>query len=88
LQANPDRPIVVPRDAAARATATSASGWTACTPVGEIITGIDSGWPITTVASSRCAGSPATCGAKPSSANAARLSCSVVPRSEPAMSAL
>ena len=32
-------PIAVPRAAAARATATSPSGWTACTPVGEMITG-------------------------------------------------
>ena len=39
LLANELSPIAVPRAAAARATATSPSGWTACTPVGEIITG-------------------------------------------------
>lgn len=37
----PDRPVAVPRAAAARATATSPSGCTAWTPVGEINTGID-----------------------------------------------
>ena len=37
---------------------------------------------------SRSADSPATCGAKPSSANAAMLSLYVIPRSEPASSAL
>ena len=39
LLANDESPIAVPRAAAARATATSPSGWTACTPVGEMITG-------------------------------------------------
>ncbi len=39
LLAKLERPITVPRAAAARATATSPSGWTACTPVGEMITG-------------------------------------------------
>ena len=34
-------PMATPRFAAARATATSPSGWTACTPVGEINTGIE-----------------------------------------------
>ena len=34
-----DRPMIVPRAAAARATATSPSGWTACTPVGLMMTG-------------------------------------------------
>jgi hypothetical protein len=33
------RPMAVPRAAAARATASSPSGCTACTPVGEMITG-------------------------------------------------
>ena len=47
LLANELRPIAVPRAAAARATATSPSGWTACTPVGEMMTGNEIGWPIT-----------------------------------------
>jgi hypothetical protein len=80
-------PIAVPRAAAARATATSPSGCTACTPVGEMMTGSAIGWPRTVVARSRCADNPATCGAKPNSPNAAMLSSSVSPRSEPAMSA-
>ena len=41
LLANEERPIATPRAAAARATATSPSGCTACTPVGLISTGID-----------------------------------------------
>ena len=41
LLANERSPIAVPRAAAARATATSPSGCTACTPVGEISTGIE-----------------------------------------------
>ena len=49
LLANELRPITVPRAAAARATATSPSGWTACTPVGEMITGSEIGWPMTVV---------------------------------------
>ena len=77
-------PSPCPRFAAARATATSPSGCTACTPVGEMITGSDTGWPITVVARSRSAGSPATCGAKPSSPNAPTLSFTVAPCSEPA----
>ncbi len=68
LEAKEDSPIAMPRAAAARATATSPSGCTACTPVGEIITGIDSGWPITVVDRSRSPCRPATCGANPSSA--------------------
>ena len=44
-----------PAPAAARATATSPSGCTACTPVGEMSTGIEIGWPITVVAKSRSA---------------------------------
>ncbi|CAM5362355.1 hypothetical protein SANTM175S_00752 [Streptomyces antimycoticus] len=67
-------PIAVPRAAAARATATSPSGWTACTPVGEMITGRAICCPMTVVARSRLADSPATCGAKPSSAKAVVLS--------------
>ena len=87
LEANEESPIAVPRAAAARATATSPSGCTACTPVGEISTGREIGWPITVVAISRVAGSPATCGANPSSANASTLSRIVTPASAPAISA-
>ena len=61
------RPMAVPRAAAARATASSPSGWIACTPVGEIRTGRETCWPMTTVACSRLADSPAMWGAKPSS---------------------
>lgn len=50
LLANDDRPIAVPRAAAACATATSPSGWTACTPVGETRTGSEMSCPITVVA--------------------------------------
>src|SRR5580693_7636807 len=77
-------PTAVPRFAAARATATSPSGCTACTPVGDRITGIDTGWPSTVTDRSRAAGSPAACGANPSSPNAATLSLSVAPCSDPA----
>ena len=87
LLANDDNPIAIPRAAAARATATSPSGCTACTPVGEISTGIDTCWPSTVVLRSRCTDDPAICGANPSSANAASLSAIVLPRSEPAISA-
>src|SRR3546814_15461884 len=69
LLANELSPMAVPRAAAARATATSPSGWTACTPVGEIITGMEIGWPITLVASSRGGGLLATSGARPGWAN-------------------
>ena len=65
--------LAVPRAAAALATATSPSGWTACTPVGEITTGSEMSCPITVVASSRFSSAPITCGAKPSSLNAALL---------------
>jgi hypothetical protein len=77
-------PTAVPRFAAARATATSPSGCTACTPVGEQITGMDTGWPSTVVARSRLAGSPPARGVNPSSPKAATLSFSVAPCSEPA----
>src|SRR4029077_341587 len=77
-------PAAVPRLAAARATATSPSGCTACTPVGDKSTGIDTGCPSTVVARSRLAGSPPACGANPSSPNAATLSFSVAPCSDPA----
>ena len=77
-------PTAVPRLAAARATATSPSGRTACTPAGEQITGMDTGWPSTVVARSRLAGSPPACGVNPSSPNAATLSVSVAPCSDPA----
>jgi len=88
LLANDDRPISVPRAAAARATATSPSGCTAWTPVGEISTGRSMVWPITVVDRSRVPELPATCGAKPSSAKAARLSSYDSPFSDPASSAL
>ena len=87
LDANDDRLIAVPRAAAARATATSPSGCTACTPVGEISTGSEMSWPITVVAIARAAGRPATCGANPSSPNASTLSRIVTPASAPATSA-
>ena len=87
LLANELRPITVPRAAAARATASSPSGCTACTPVGEISTGSATSWPMTVVDRSRRAASPATCGAKPSSLNALTLSVTVRPFSEPAISA-
>ena len=75
LLANEDSPITTPRAAVtARATATSPSGCTACTPVGLIMTGIDMCWPMTVTAMSRSLLSPATCGAKPSSAKALVLS--------------
>src|SRR6201993_4908505 len=77
-------PTAVPRLAAARATATSPSGCTACTPVGEQSTGIDTGWPSTVTARSRLAGRPPTCGVTPRSPNAATLSFSVAPCSDPA----
>src|SRR5215207_3481577 len=79
--------MAVPRAAAARATASSPSGCTACTPVGEQITGSAMSWPRTVVDSSRTAWCPAVRGAKRSSSNASTLSFSVTPFSEPAMSA-
>ena len=66
--------MAVPRLAAARATATSPAGWTACTPAGEMITGRAIACPMTLVARSRVADRPATCGANPNSAKAAVLS--------------
>ncbi len=45
-----------------RAAATSPSGCTACTPVGEINTGIEMDWPITVGARSRLFDKPATWG--------------------------
>ena len=87
LLANELRPIAVPRAAAARATATSPSGCTACTPVGEMITGIEIGLAHDRGGQVALRGRPATCGAKPSSPNAATLSSTVTPRSEPAISA-
>ncbi len=79
LLANDDKPIAVPRAAAARATATSPSGSTACTPVGEMITGSEMSCPITVVAMSRFSVAPMTWGAKPSSANDSTLSETVTP---------
>src|SRR4029078_9277592 len=87
LLANELSPIAVPRAAAARATATSPSGDTACTPVGEIRTGIEMSCPITRVAWSRLADRSATWGAKPSSPYAAVLSSYDRPRSDPAIRA-
>src|ERR1700685_4612554 len=52
-----------------------------------MITGMDTGWPMTVVDRSRCAGRPATCGAKPSLLKALMLSPTVTPFSEPATSA-
>ena len=53
LLAKFDSPITVPRAAAARATATSPSGCTACTPVGEMITGSEMSCPNAEVAIAR-----------------------------------
>ncbi len=85
--ANDDRPIAVPREAAARATATSPSGLTACTPVGEIMTGMEISWPMIVVARERSLGRSATCGANPSSRKAPVLSSRVTPASLPATNA-
>ena len=79
--------MAVPRAAAARATATSPSGCTAWTPVGEMRTGNETSWPMTLVVRSRLSASPATCGANPSSLKAVTLSSTVMPRSDPAISA-
>ncbi|SKS20371.1 Uncharacterised protein [Mycobacteroides abscessus subsp. abscessus] len=79
LLANEDRPIAVPRAAAALATAISPSGSTACTPVGEIMTGNEISCPRTVVESSRSGWMPTTCGSKPSSPNASTLSLTVRP---------
>ena len=79
LLANDDRPIAVPRAAAALATATSPSGSTACTPVGEMMTGSEISCPITVVARSRFSVAPTTCGAKPNSAKDSTLSETVTP---------
>ena len=87
LLAKLDRLITVPRAAAARATATSPWGCTACTPVGEMITGSEMGRPITVVSMWRSGFCPTMCGAKPSSPKAAVLSSADTPRSEPATSA-
>ena len=67
LLANELRPMAVPRAAAARATATSPSGCTAWTPVGEMTTGREMLWPMTVVVRSRLGRDPATWGANPSS---------------------
>src|SRR5260370_24198118 len=88
LEANDESPIAVPGAAAARATATSPSGWTACTPVGEMITGSEISCPITVVDRSRFSNAPITCGAKPSWANASTLSATVTPLSLAATSEL
>ena len=82
--ANELSPIAVPAFFAARATATSPSGSTACTPVGEMITGIEMSWPITVVDRSFSNGRSHTCGRNSSSRNAAMLSSRVAPASLPA----
>jgi hypothetical protein len=86
--ANELSPIAVSAAAAARATATSPSGLTACTPVGEMSTGNAMSWPITVVAWVRSRGRSAMCGRKPISLNAATLSFAVSPCSEPATRAM
>ncbi len=80
-------PTATPRMAPARATATSPSGCTAWTPVGERITGIDMAWPMTVVAIERSLARPATWGASPSWSKASRLSLEESPFSDPATSA-
>ena len=87
LLANELRPIAVPAPAAARATATSPSGCTACTPVGEISTGSASSCPRTVVPSAGARGPVAIRGKNPSSRKAATLSSTVTPASAPASSA-
>ena len=83
------RPIAVPASAVPRATPASPSGCTACTPVGDAITGSAIWSPSTDVARPRAAGRFAIRGgANRSSLNAARLSCSVTPFSAPATSAM
>ena len=82
------RPIGMPRLFDARATATSPSGCTACTPVGEMITGIDRSRPITLVSIERSAWSPATWGANPNWSNETLLASSEMPFSAPPMMAL
>ena len=79
--------MATPRLAAARATATSPSGWTAWTPVGEITTGMETDWPITVVAIERSRLFPATCGANPSRSKDSRLSLDDSPFSDPAINA-
>ena len=72
-----------------RATPASPSGCTACTPVGDAITGSAISCPSTEVARFRVAGRSAMCGGvNRSSLNAATLSWSVTPFSVPATSAM
>ena len=88
MLANELRPTAVPAAAAPSATATSPRGCTACTPVGDAITGNEMSWPSTEVDIVRSAGRSATCGgAKRKSLNAATLSRMVIPSSAPATSA-
>src|SRR6516165_7903625 len=83
------RPIAVPASAVPLATPTSPSGCTACTPVGDAITGSAISCPSTDVARSRAEGQAAQGGgANRSSLNAATLSCAVTPFSAPATSAM
>jgi len=51
--------------------------------VGEIITGIDDGWPMIVVSIDRVADWPAVTGSTPSSSKAVRLSRVVTPASVP-----
>jgi len=79
--------MAVPASADPRATPTSPCGCTACTPVGDAMTGSEISCPSTDVASCRVAGRPATRGGmNRSSLKAATLSRSVTPSSVPAAS--
>ena len=70
-----DNPITVPHAAAARHGDFAVGAGSACTPVGERITGIEICWPMSDGRRKvRSARWPAPCGARPSSANAAWLS--------------
>ena len=77
----------MPRAAAARATATSPSGCTACTPVGEISTGSEICCPITVVVRSRCGGSAADVRGEAELAERGDVVGERQPASEPATSA-
>ena len=82
-------PSPMPRAAAARATATSPSGCTACTPVGEMSTGIEIGWPMHRGREVALRRAGPRCAAR-SRARRTPRGCpgSSRPRSEPATSAL
>ncbi len=77
-------PSRCPRAAAARATATSPSGCTAWTPVGEMSTGSESVWPITVVARVALRRQPGDVRGEAELGERRRgCRCSVSPRSEP-----